>query len=301
MQRGRWSFAARRVALLAATAAATTALAAAPAAAGPAAPPAPPGPACDPPSLLEWLLGCAGGVLWAADLESDDLTDEFAVFESDRVGSPLPVLVSEPALVRDGRQAVAFTIPAGGSRNEVVPRLDDLRPGDELYFGFSTRLLPGFPVDAAWQVVVQWKNDGPGSPPLSLSVEEGEFVVDGGFGHPDGPKLFRQSLGPAVPGRWDDWVFRIRFSPDPAVGFVEVWRNGRPVLPRHAPPGGTLYPGDPSYLKIGYYRNPEIGTDGTVVFDTLRAATSFAGAPPGGEPAESPGPATPSTAPSPAG
>jgi hypothetical protein len=228
---------------------------------------------CAPPCLDLPRLETVIRLLWSADLETGDLS-AFHVYDSDRVGSPGPMVVDDPAVARDGRYAVAFPIPPGGNRNEIVPRLRVLRPGDDLWFAFSTGLAPGFPVDAAWQVVTQWKNQGEGSPPLELAVGGGDYRLSGGFGHPQGPRRFSRSLGPAVAGRWDDWVVHVRFSADPAVGFVEVWRGGRLVLPAFAPPGGTMYPGAASYLKIGYYRNPEIDVAGTLVMDALRVGTT---------------------------
>lgn len=230
---------------------------------------------CAPPCVGLPRLEAVTRLLWSAGLETGDLS-AFHVYDSDSVGSPGPMIVDDPAVARDGRYAVAFPIPAGGNRNEIVPRLPVLRPGDDLWFAFSTALTPGFPVDRAWQVVTQWKNQSAGSPPLELAVERGAYRLQGGFGHPDGPRQFSRSLGPAVPGRWDDWVVHVRFSPDPAAGFVEVWRGGRLALPSFAPPGGTMYPGDTSYLKVGYYRNPEIDVAGTLVMDSLRVGTTAA-------------------------
>lgn len=238
-----------------------------------------------------------GELLWSADFEAGDLRG-FDHTPWNQVGSPAPRIVG----VGDTSKALGFTIPAGGARNEVVPDVADLRPGDDLYFGFSTYLMPGFPLQPHWQVLAQWKNDGEGSPPLSLAVEEGRFWMTGGYGHPGGNRYFRHDLGPAATSRWVSWVFHIRFSADPATGFAEVWRDGRPVSGRVAPHGGTLYPGLESYLKIGYYRNTAIGTAGTVVQDDWRIGTTFravsvstpvGGAPaPGGLGAEPTSPAT---------
>jgi hypothetical protein len=214
-------------------------------------------------------------LLWSAGLETGDLS-AFHVYDSDRVGSPGPTVVDDPAVARDGRYAVAFPVPPGGNRNEIVPRLRLLRPGDDLWFAFSTGLAPGFPVDRAWQVVSQWKNQGEGSPPLELTVADGAYQLSGGFGHPDGPRRFSRPLGAAVAGRWDDWIVHVRFSADPTAGSVEVWRNGTLALPSFAPPGGTLYPGAASYLKVGYYRNPQIDVAGTLVMDSLRVGTTAA-------------------------
>ena len=74
-------------------------------------------------------------------------------------------------------------------------------------------------------------------------------------------------------------MLHVVFSADPTVGHVEVWKDGALVLPRYAPVTGTMYPRpdgvDGSYLKIGYYRNPDIAQAGTVVYDDWRIGTSL--------------------------
>jgi hypothetical protein len=106
-----------------------------------------------------------------------------------------------------------------------------------------------------------------------MVIEDGDFKIGGGWGwpgdtqHPTEPKLAYRSLGDAVTARWVDWRVRIRFSADPDRGRVSVWRDGRRVLRRWHPPGGTLYPHLSSYLKIGYYRSPSVPGTGTVYHD----------------------------------
>lgn len=230
-------------------------------------------------------------LMWAGDVETGDLSQFEDTPWNVAGGASPPDVVSDDALVRAGRYSVGFTIPGesngegitSDSRNELEPRIDNFHDGDELYFGFSTYLADGFPVQDGWQVVTQWKNEGEGSPPLELGVEEGTFNLSGGAGHPDDADPFRTVLAPAETGVWTDWVFRIRFSPDPDQGEVEVWRNGELVLPACRPESGTLYPAgggedvpdEPtSYLKTGYYRNADISTPGTIYFDSWGVGTA---------------------------
>lgn len=221
-------------------------------------------------------------LIWSGDVETGDLSQFKDTPENTAGGGSSPEVVSDPAFVPDGRHALQMTISRAGrgegvccgSRSEVEPKIDDLRPGDDLYFGFSTLLAEGFPTQAGWQVITQWKNDFDGSPPLELSLERGHYFLSGGYGHPDGPHHFSKPLGPAETGRRVDWVFHIKFSPDPEVGFVEVWRSGELVLPRFHPEGGTLYPDSSSYLKTGYYRHKDISAPGTIYFDSWKIGTS---------------------------
>ena len=171
-----------------------------------------------------------------------------------------------------GRPAVAFSMPGGGQRAEIEPNFRSLRAGDDLYFGFSVTFADGFPVGTDdWQVIAQWKNEGTGSPPVSVKVGKGQFLLDGGF---DRGAPFQVPMGPATVGTPHKVVVHIDF--EDGGGSVDTWVDGRQTLRGFQPPAGTLYSGATSYLKTGIYRNTSIGTPGTLYFDDWRIATSYA-------------------------
>ncbi len=229
------------------------------------------------------------GLVWIGDLETGDLSQfEDTPWNIARGGVP-PEIVSDPEFVREGRHALMISIPGPPSdegtccdpRAEVEPDIPDIRPGDDFFFSFSTKLADDFPVDRAWQVITQWKARADGSPPLSLHVEKGQYMLQGGAGlSDDGPEPFKTELGPAVTGEWVDWMVHIKFSPDPQEGFVEIWQGGREVLARFQPETGTMYPaeesgeGAESYLKTGYYRESDIDQPGTLYFDNWKVGTT---------------------------
>jgi hypothetical protein len=229
-----------------------------------------------------------GMLLWTGDLETGDLS-QFEETPWNTVGGPPPRVVRDP--VRSGQYAVELSLVGAtepdegiccGSRNEIEPTFRDAVPGEDLWFAFSTYLGPDFPTYYSdFQTIVQFKQNFDGSPPLEMDVKEGEFRIEGGYGHPGGPQLFSRSVGPAETGRWIDWIMHVEFSPDPAVGYVEVWRDGQLVLPKFAPPGGTMYvnPADgsaSSTVKTGYYRYRSIDSVGRIYFDDWRIGTSKA-------------------------
>jgi hypothetical protein len=228
-----------------------------------------------------------GMLLWTGDAETGDLS-QFMETPWNTVGGPPPAVVEQP--VRSGRYGIELSLVGAttsdegiccGSRNEIEPKFREMVPGDDLWFGFSTYLADGFPTYySEFQTITQFKQNFDGSPPLELSVEEGEFRVEGGYGHPDGPQVFSIPVGQAEPGRWNDWLMHVVFSPDPAVGYVEVWRDGELVLPRFAPATGTMYtnPADGSArssVKAGYYRDRVIDSVGRIAFDDWRIGTSM--------------------------
>lgn len=214
-----------------------------------------------------------GGVLWRSDPTSEVLGSFEATPYNTDDAEP-PQAVASPDV--PGRTAVAFTVPGGGTRSELEPRFKDFSDGDRYWFGLSIFLPEDFPVDTdTWQVVAQWKNSGDGSPPLSVKVEGGRFVLDGGAGIGE---AWQQDLGPARTGRSTDLVIGVLFSDDPDTGRVDVWQDGREVLRAFHPPAGTLYPDEDAYLKIGLYRDSAIEEEGTVYYDDVVIADGRAAA-----------------------
>jgi hypothetical protein len=152
-----------------------------------------------------------------------------------------------------------FAVTGPHQRSELEPAVPEMREGDEYWFAFSVRLDDRFPAGgSSRQVITQWKNDSPGTAPLDLRVRDHRLVLHGGYGHPSGPRTFDRELGPAPVEEWSHVVVRIRFSADPDQGSVSVWQDGDEEVRAFHPPGGTLYPGQTSYLKTGLSRDPMI-------------------------------------------
>jgi len=222
----------------------------------------------------------ASELLWSADVTAQGL-GRFKDTPHNIVGGKgeKPTVGVVDASGSPGRKAVRMTMPAGGTRAEVEPNVANLLEGQDRFFRLSVRLAPGFPTDPrTWQAITQWKNDGTGSPPLEIRVEDGAFVLGGGFGHPGGPKTFRLPIGAAPVNRVVDLMVHVRFSRDPAQGVVDVWTGGQQVITAFHPPGGTLYPGGTgslfSYWKIGIYRDSEIVDPAGLEVSDARVGTS---------------------------
>ena len=81
-------------------------------------------------------------------------------------------------------------------------------------------------------------------PRWTMSVQAGDGA--GGYQH-------TYDLGAVAFGAWENWVLQARFSPDPARGYLAIWRNGQVTLPRTVI--ATAYNDTvPPYLKFGVYR-----------------------------------------------
>lgn len=178
-----------------------------------------------------------------------------------------PTIVPSP--LGEG-QSGRFHLEGGQQRNESQPdAAQSIGEGDVLIVRFTDFLEEGFPVDTDdWQVVLQFKNDGDGSPPCEIKIGNGQYALDGNSG------AWSHDIGPAVTGQRIDIAVRIVFSSDPAVASLDAWHNGTQTLTGAKPEGaGTLYSGLSSYLKTGIYRNSDIGEAGTRYLDSLTIGT----------------------------
>jgi MYXO-CTERM domain-containing protein len=72
---------------------------------------------------------------------------------------------------------------------------------------------------------------------------------------------------PLERGRWYEFLFHVRWSSDPGMGFAELWVDGQAALQRTAL--ATAFPGMRNYLKVGYYRDASIPGTGTVYVDGM--------------------------------
>ncbi|NMO92448.1 polysaccharide lyase [Actinomycetospora sp. TBRC 11914] len=209
------------------------------------------------------------GVLWRSGSAAATLLDTYRDTPWNTEDADDPRVVDSPDV--PGRSAVAYTVPSGGTRSELEPAYRSFREGDEYWFGLALYLPEDFPTDTSdWQVVAQWKNSGEGSPPLSIQVHDGRFVLEGGDGIGE---HWQTDLGSAKAGARTDLVLRVHFSSDPDSGAVDVEQDGHQVLSDYHPRSGTLYPDDKSYLKTGLYRSSDIDQDGTVYYDDVVIAS----------------------------
>jgi Polysaccharide lyase len=125
-----------------------------------------------------------------------------------------------------------------------------------------------FPSHPSWNVFTQWHQSALccGSPPVSFYVQ-GERIYLGIMDQP----VWSVPLNRGV---WNDFIFHVRWSDNPGVGFIELYFNGELVIPRRAT--ATNMSGQLNYLKQGLYRDEAIAPDGIVYHDAMVQATSLA-------------------------
>ena len=119
-----------------------------------------------------------------------------------------------------------------------------------------------------WLTLTQWKGARTGRPPVALELRKDAWRL-GGKGGAD-------SLGKASVDTWVHFDIGLHFSPDPDVGWAEVWMDGEQVLPRthratlNTKDGET----DPAYLKQGIYRSKEWNSTHVAYFGPLTIGTT---------------------------
>jgi hypothetical protein len=209
---------------------------------------------------------CAGtsasGIVWRGDFEPGNISQWT---RAQQVSADRLQIVTSP--VRQGRYALKATVRQGddpinssGNRNELV-YMSREPVGSEFYYRWGTRFAADFPSARTWQLFTQWHHEGSGgSPPVEFYVYGEEIRLN--IGGSPGTIVWRT---PLVRDRWNDFVFHVKWSADPKVGFVELYYQGQLVLPRRHI--ATMFPGQLNYLKVGLYRNETVQPTGVVYHD----------------------------------
>lgn len=225
----------------------------------------------------------SGRVLFRGDFE-----DGLGGWTAQRATPDRIAIVSSPH--EQGRRAARFTVRRGdvvapgagtGNRSEVYAR-GDLEgypdgEGTVRYYGWCTMIPRDYPIVDSWQVLTQWKNEGAGSPPLFLKLQERTLTLISQT--TGGESVATVWTGDAEPGRWQRFVVRVKWSPDPETGTIDVWHDGRRVARDVRRPTmfreGEDGPAVPNYWKLGLYRSSSIEPDQSVFHDGAVVATTY--------------------------
>jgi hypothetical protein len=210
----------------------------------------------------------SASILWKGDFETGN-TSQWTRLQT--VANDRLLVVSD--VVRDGKYSVKATVKKGddpinasGNRNELL-YLSLETPGVEYFYKWSTLFPSDYPSSKKWQVFAQWHQMGCcGSPPLEFYVvgEEMRLRVGGSSG-----KILWSA--PLVRGKWNDFVLQVKWSPDPKVGYVALYKDGKPVVPKTM--AATQFGDEKNYLKLGLYRDASISQTASVYHDGFTMAS----------------------------
>jgi hypothetical protein len=208
-------------------------------------------------------------IVWRGNFETGDRSQWSG---AEMVSADRLQVVEAP--VREGRFALKAIvhqydnpIHASGNRNELFYNSNEPM-GSEYFYRWSTMFDASFPSHPSWNLFTQWHQSALccGSPPVSFYVR-GERIYLGIMDQP----VWSVPLNRGV---WNDFIFHVRWSDNPGVGFIELYYNGELVVPRRS--AATNMPGQLNYLKQGLYRDEAIAPDGIVYHDAMVQATSLA-------------------------
>lgn len=166
-------------------------------------------------------------------------------------GGSVAEIVDSPVLA--GHKAFRFVID-GGERAELLAYQPQNRFGEgaEWWFG-DVLFVPSQPnksvgwEDSSHHTLMQWKNDGTGSPPFELDRRQNGLLLKINTAGEEvllvpEAQLYDRPIAIEV---------RAKFSSSAAVGELEVWVNGQLKVPTVK--AATLFAGRYSYFKQGQY------------------------------------------------
>ncbi|TSC22983.1 polysaccharide lyase [Corallococcus sp. Z5C101001] len=226
----------------------------------------------------------SASILWKGDFETGN-TSQWTRQQS--VANSRLQIVTD--VVRDGRYALKATVRQGddpigasGNRNELLYVTHETQ-GKEYYYKWSTLFPSSYPVHDSWQVITQWHQESCcGSPPLEFFVRGDQIHLR--VGGDTAPVLWQTSIDK---GNWHDFVLHVKWSSDKKAGFVELWHNGKHVLPKTY--GANQFGKELNYLKMGLYRDDAIKPEASIFHDGFIMATSLEDVmPPAPKPVEEP-------------
>jgi hypothetical protein len=180
----------------------------------------------------------------------------------------------------EGGQAARFEVQSGdvepetgSQRSEVSgPTFDE---GQDLYVRDAIRIPSGNTYEGPWQIIQQWhEEDWNGSPGVAVFLDEDRQLT---LGPGDSSRTLWDSA-PLQSDRWYDLIYRVNFSQDSSVGFVEVWLDGVPQTLDNGQ--NRIYAQttqtDATYLKAGIYRSKSSSGTSVVEHDAILVGTSYA-------------------------
>ena len=199
---------------------------------------------------------------------------------------PGAVVISKD-YARSGTRSVRITVKEGdiGARGDDSQRVERAELdsghypllGQDVWYGFSFLLPPGFPIVNNRLVIASCKqSDVEGSPLIGQRFRGGKHSVT--IRAPGVSGIGKSHPLPDIQlGRWNDMVYHVRYSTGDD-GMIEVWMNGARVVSYR---GATASKegADRFYHKVGLYRD-RWKEPMTMYLDNYTVGDSFEGVDP---------------------
>ncbi len=187
--------------------------------------------------------------------------------------------------VRDGDDSYGERCELGQG-NPTRPDFPLFAEGQERWISLAVFLPRSYPMPDNWNIFAQLKGLGSGGPPLALEARRGRFALAASTDSvQENVRTRRLWSGPAVRGRWTRFTLHVKFSPDPAVGFVELFAGPGSGRQRQLLRKVSTYTmkrdstgiAVPSHSRIGPYRDPQISGTARLYFDDYVVSRSAPG------------------------
>ena len=152
-------------------------------------------------------------------------------------------------------------MPGGGKRTEAEPDIPEFTEGETSFVGYSGFFGQGFPTNTdTWQLIMQFKQPGTGSPPLAVEVGKGQLRLanDGGS---------QKDFCPVTQGAFS-FQLGVTFG-----GGIDAWCNGKQTLTGYRTPKSNVQ--GSAYLKTGIYRDESIKQDSTLFLNDLKVGKTL--------------------------
>jgi hypothetical protein len=148
--------------------------------------------------------------------------------------------------------------------------------GDEAFYGLSVYLPSDtFTKQDKWRLVIQFKAHNTGSPPVSLNVRADNWLFN--YRPTASSSVLHKEKFPVNKDSWEKFVLHAKWSSDPKIGFLELWRNGNIVVPKFFTSNIHIKNGQkvPNFVAIGLYRDSGIKVTDVIYHDGFVAAPTF--------------------------
>jgi hypothetical protein len=237
---------------------------------------------------VEVVVGRPTKPLWNGDFSTRDLSQWRGPYgaEASLGGNRLRV-VPAPG----GGYAARFEVRAGdrpvdqgGDRNELINQdrvVNGVIDGDgPRWYAWETYVPEDYPSDPGYQTITQWHQAQiPAPSPLKvmLAHDDRSFALRGREAPDEADVTLAEA--PLERGRWHRWVVGVDWSPDPDVGWVEAYLDGRRMLPRthratqyRTSDGTTVF----NAFKQGLYRDHSVAVTQALLLRGTRIGLTLA-------------------------
>jgi hypothetical protein len=211
----------------------------------------------------------SGTTLWDGNYDTDSL------FQWDLIQEAAPGRISVVKSPTDPENDVArFEVRPTDNIGDTSPRAEvgkylGEKEGEERYYRWYTYFPESFPTNYpnSFVTFTQWRADDESEDYSSFMLWGNQIEL-----RREGTKWSTE----LTKNVWHKFVYHVKWSPDPTVGFIELFYDGQLVLPKTyvRTMGGTVADPVENYVKQGLYKSEEIPT-GVLYQDGFVSGTSY--------------------------